>query len=100
MFTLSFSEFHRPKICSVCLFRSYNSLEIVNYQLNFTAPVNLTATPLGTVGSVVNFFGGVPERTLAQDELKQLKNASKKYFQQVVNNIALFIADPLVPYRL
>ncbi|XP_077557353.1 uncharacterized protein LOC144172552 [Haemaphysalis longicornis] len=77
----------------------YNRLEITYYELDFTAPVNVTAKPLGTVGSVVNFFGAAPERALEDNELEQLKNASRKYVQQVVDNIALFIADPPVPYR-
>lgn len=77
----------------------YNKLEIVNYELNFTAPVNLTATPLGAVGSVVNWFGGGPERSLESTELEQLKNASRKYVKQVVSNIAHFIEYPPVPNR-
>ncbi|XP_077557352.1 uncharacterized protein LOC144172551 [Haemaphysalis longicornis] len=77
----------------------YNTLEITNYELDFTAPVNVTAKPLGTVGSVANFFGAAPERALDVNELEQLKHASRKYVQQVVDNVALFIADPPIPYR-
>lgn len=74
----------------------YKKLEIVHYELDFTAPVNLTATSLGAVGSVVNWFGGVPERSLESSELEQLKNASRKYVEQVVHNIGCIIEDPPV----
>lgn len=74
----------------------YNKLEIVGYEVDFVAPVTLSRTRLGEVGSLIKVVRGAPERQLESTELEQLKNATRQFFQKIFDKIADIIANPPV----
>ncbi|XP_075560284.1 uncharacterized protein LOC142592628 [Dermacentor variabilis] len=71
-----------------------NSLRVITYNLTFTSNVTVTTSTTGAVGTVFDFFGGLPEKTLEDEDLQLLSSSSLKYVQRVVDAVRSFIADP------
>ncbi|KAH6939539.1 hypothetical protein HPB50_019221 [Hyalomma asiaticum] len=71
-----------------------DALRVTTYDVTFTANVTVTSSVPGAVGSVVNFFGGLPNMTLGDGDLELLKSSSRTYVQRIADAIAGFIADP------
>ncbi|KAK8778298.1 hypothetical protein V5799_020361 [Amblyomma americanum] len=85
-----------PEVEAVLEIKENNTgLQIVAYELNFTAPVTVKAKPLGKfVGTFVNLIGGLSDMTLGAEELKQFEVSSSKYVQSIARTIQEIIADP------
>ncbi|XP_054925887.1 uncharacterized protein [Dermacentor andersoni] len=71
-----------------------DSLRVITYNLTFTSNVTVTTSTTGAVGTVFDFFGGLPEKTLEDEDLQLLSSPSLKYVQRVVDAVRSFIADP------
>lgn len=89
-------DVHIYEVNAVLEVREVNkTLQVVDYQLNFTMPVDTDTyilTPL--VGPIVAYFIGPPHKTLTEDETNTLEDASRRYIEAVVLKVEEFIKDP------
>lgn len=71
-----------------------DALQVMTYDVTFTSNVTVTTSTSGALGTVFDFFGGLPEKTLEEEDLQLLKASSLKYVQRIVDAVRSFIADP------
>ncbi|XP_049269266.1 uncharacterized protein LOC119386926 isoform X1 [Rhipicephalus sanguineus] len=71
-----------------------DALQVTTYDLTFTSNVTVTASVEGTVGRIFDFFGGLSNVTLGDDDLLLIKSSSRRYVQQIAEAVRGFIADP------
>ncbi|KAL3175246.1 hypothetical protein MRX96_010867 [Rhipicephalus microplus] len=71
-----------------------DSLQITTYDVTFTSNVTVTPTVAGTVGWLVDLFGGLSNTTLEDNDLQLIKSSSRRYVQRIVDAVKSFIADP------
>lgn len=71
------------------------TLQVVDYQLNFTMPVDTDKYILTPgIGPVVALFGGPARKRLTDDETTILEEASRRYIEAVALKVQEFIKDP------
>ncbi|KAL1485548.1 hypothetical protein MTO96_010057 [Rhipicephalus appendiculatus] len=70
------------------------ALQVTTYDVKFTSNVTVTASVAGTVGRVVDFFGGLSNMTLGGNDLLLIKSSSRRYIQRIADAVRRFIADP------
>lgn len=71
------------------------TLQVVDYQLNFTMPVDTDKYILTPgIGPFVALFTGPTHRSLTEDETNTLEEASRRYIEAVVFKVQEFIKDP------
>lgn len=71
------------------------TLHIESYTLNFPVPVKWEAkvlTPL--IGRAISNFGGLSDRSLSDEETKQLEDMSRDYVERALVKVQKFITDP------
>lgn len=71
------------------------TLHIEAYTLNFPVPVKWEAKVLTPfIGGAISNFGGLSDRSLSDEETKQLENMSRDYVERALVKVQKFITDP------
>lgn len=71
------------------------TLQVVDYQLNFTMPVDVDKYILTPgIGPIVSLFTGPTHRSLTEDETNTLEETTRRYIEAVVLKVEEFIKDP------
>lgn len=71
------------------------AIEIEDYQLNFTIPLEYDVYVLTPViGPLVEAFKGFMKRRLTEEETNKLEDSSRKYLERAIGTVTEFITDP------